>query len=279
VIATIAEEDFQLQHIDKRKDLPNVRKSLYKAMSLMKDKKDWANLPNLLAGLNTSGANMSASKVKSMILSKILAAGRQETLLECLRRGEVTGIQLKDPDFVTRVLLTMQMRAFRADWHEHETAKALKWAEMVVELMEDPKHAGSRFLAGENDPRLQPAVIGLLLELAAVRSVKHLESRDVDGKVAEYGARLLGTLLEFKTPAEETINELNSWLWTHAPVLHGIYEALKVLESSSAVAEGLQKKGEELDVMVSTYHEKLASLASKDGKQLMGLQVYEKLLG
>jgi hypothetical protein len=45
------------------------------------------------------------------------------------------------------------------------------------------------------------------------------------------------------------------------------------------VAEGLQKKGEVLDVMVSTYYEKLASIASKNQKQLIGLQMYEKLLG
>ena len=279
VIATIAEEDFQLQHIDFRKDLPNVRKSLFKALSLMKDKQDWANLPNLLEGLKTSGANVMASHVKAGILHKIMAAGRQETLLECLRRVEDTGLQLKDPEFVTRVMLTMQRRGFDTDWHEHETAKALRWAEMVVELMENPKHAGSRILAGENDPRLQLEVIGILLELAAVRAVKHLESRDVDGKVADYGARLLGTPLEFRTPADDTEYELNPWVWAHVPVLHGIYEALKVLDSSSAVADGLQKKGEVLDAMVSTYYEKLASIENKHGKKLMGVLMYEKLLG
>ncbi|KAE9364485.1 hypothetical protein N431DRAFT_354271 [Stipitochalara longipes BDJ] len=279
VIATIAEEDFQLQHIDFRKDLPNLKKSLLKAIALMKDKRDWANLPNLLEGLKTSGANMRTSDIKVTLLNKIMAAGRQEALLECLRRVEDTGIQLRDPDFVTRVMLAMQRRAFDTDWHEHETAKALKWAEMVVELMESPWHAGSRILVGDNDPRLQPEVIGILLELAAVRAVKHLESRDEDGKVAEYGAKLLGTPLEFRTPAEEVEYELNPWLWAHVPVLHGINEALKVLEPSSAVAEGLQKKGEVLDAMLSTYYEKLAYLPSKVGRKLMGLQIYEKLLG
>lgn len=279
MIATIAEEDFQLQHIDRRKDLPNSKKSLRQAIRLMKEKKDWVNLPNLLQGLRVAGTNTNSPEIKGIILTKITAVGRQEALLECLRRVEDTGMQLKEPNFAIRVMLAMQMRAFTTDWHDQELAKALKWAEKVVELMESPKHAGSRILAGENDPRLQPEVIGILLELAAVRAVKHLESRDVDGKVAEYGTRLLGTPLDFKTPAEETEYELNPWLWAHVPVLHGIYEALRVLESSSAVAEGLQKKGEVLDAMVSTYYEKLASIASKGGKQLISLQMYEKLLG
>jgi hypothetical protein len=245
----------------------------------MKDKKDWANLPNLLEGLNVAGTNTNAVHIKCLVVTQCRVAGRQEVLLECLRRVKGTGMQLKEPRFVVRVMLAIQHRAFSTDFHEHETAKALKWAEMVVALMENPKHAGSRVLAGENDPRLQPEVIGILLELAAVRAVKHLESRDVDGKVAEYGARLVGTRLEFKTPANETEYELNPWLSAHTQVLHGIYEALKVLESSSAVAEGLQKKGEVLDAMVSTYYEKLASIASKKQKQLFGLQMYEKLLG
>ena len=279
VIATIAEEDFKLQHIDSRTDIPNARKSLSRAMILMKDKQDWANLPNLLEGLKTSGANVMSTRMTATILNKMMANGRQETILECLRRVKDTGFQLDDPEFVTRVMLAMQKRGLDTDWHEHETAKGLRWAEMVVELMESPKHAGSRILAGENDPRLQPEVIGILLELAAVRAVKHLESRDVDGKVAEYGARLLGTPLEFRTPADETEYGLNPWVWAHVAVLHGIYEALKVLESSSEVAVGLQKKGEVLDAMLSTYYEKLASIASKDGKKLMGIQIYEKLLG
>jgi hypothetical protein len=248
-------------------------------MKLMKDKKDWANLPNLLEGLKVAGMNTSLEKIKSAVVNNCLTAGRQEVLLECLRRVEDTGMHLKEPRFVVRVMLAMQRRAFNTDFHEHETAKALKWAEMVVTLMEDPKHGGSRILAGANDPRLQPEVIGIMLELAAVRAVKNLESRDVDGKVAKYGARLVGTPLEFRTPAEETEHELNPWLWAHVEVLHGIYEALKVLEPSSALAAGLQEKGEVLDAMVSAYYEKLASIASKSGKQLISLQMYEKLLG
>ncbi len=279
VIATIANEDFQLQHIDKRKNLPSQKKALFEAMSLMKEKKDWGNLPNLLAGLKLAGVNTSKLSVKNRILSLARKAGRHEVILECLLRAEDTGMQLKEPQFVTSVMRALQQRAFDTDWHEHELAKALKWAELVVVMMEEAKHAGSRILAGKDDPRLQPQLIGILLELASVKAVKHLEGRDVDGKVAEYSTRLLGTPLDFEPPASEREHVLNPWLWAHVPVLHGIYEALKVLDPSLPVAEGLRTKSEVLDSMVSTAYEKLADLVSKENKSLISLQMYEKLLG
>lgn len=285
VIATIANEDFQLQHIDRTKDLPNHKKALFKAISLMKEKKDWGNLPNLLAGMKLAGMNTSGLSMKNRIVSLVRQAGRHEVILECLLRAEDTGIQLKEPVFATMVMLAIQQRAFDTDWHEHELAKALKWAELVVVMMEEPKHAGSRVLAGKDDPRLQPQVIGILLELASMKAVKYLEGRDVDGKVAEYSTRLLGTPLDFEPLAYESEHAyeseyaLNPWLWAHVPVLHGMYEALKVLDPSSPVAEGLRTKSEVLDSMVSTTYEKLADLASKENKSLIGLKMYEKLLG
>jgi hypothetical protein len=279
VIATIAGEDFQLHHIDKRKTVPNHKQALYTAMSLMKEKKDWANLPTLLAGMKLAGVKTHRLNIKNKVLGQARVAGRQEVILECLLRVQDTGMRLKEPQFAISVMLAIQARAFNTDWHEHELAKALKWAESVVVMMEEPKHAGSRILAGEDDPRLQPQVIGILLELASVKAVKYLESRDVDGKVAEYSTRLLGTPLDFKPPVNEDEYVLNPWLWAHVPVLHGMYEALKVLDPSSPIAEGLRTKSEVLDSMVSTCYEKIADLTNKKNKSLISLQLYEKLLG
>ena len=58
-----------------------------------------------------------------------------------------------------------------------------------------------------------------------------------------------------------------------------MYEALKVLDPSSPVAEGLRTKSEVLDSMVSTTYEKIADLANKENKSLVSLHMYEKLLG
>jgi hypothetical protein len=279
VTAEIGGEKFTLQHTNARKDVPSMKKALRQIFSLMKEKKDWDNLPNLLQGLKHVGFQTPTVEWKKMFVRKAAKAGRQEVVLECLRRAEDTGMSLKEPEFVTTVMLSMHKKAVDSDWHEHQTAKALSWAQMVVSLMEDPKHAGSRTLDGENDPRLQPDVIGVLLALAAVRAVKHLESRDVDEKVAEYAARLLGTPLKFQKPAEQTEYGLNRWLSAHVPVLHGMYEALKVLDPSSDVAARLKTKSGELEAMVSTYKEILSDITS--GKEMIpiSLQTYEKLLG
>jgi len=279
VTTTIGGEEFTLENIEPRKDVPSAKKTLFRAIELMKEKKDWGNLPNLLQGLRHTGFKTQTLEVKEKVVRKARQAGRQEVILECIRRVADTGMKLKEPEFVTNVMLAMHWRALESDWHEHETAKALFWAEMVVSLMEDTKHAGSRMLDGENDPRLQPDVIGILLDLAAVRAVKHLESRDVDGKVAEYTARLLGTPLEFRKPAAETEYELNPWLSAHAPVLHGMYEALKVLEPSSDIALRLKVKSVELETMLSTYKELLSDRTSRKENPLIGLQIYDKLLG
>jgi len=89
---------------------------------------------------------------------------------------------------------------------------------------------------------------------------------------------LLGTPLNFRKPADETEHELNSWLSAHVPVLHGIYEALKVLDPSSDVAVRLKTKSEELETMVSTYKEILSDITSGRETIAFGLQTYEKLL-
>jgi len=279
VTAMLFGEKFTLEHINSRKDVPSARKALFDAVKLMQEKKDWDNLPNLLQGLRHTGFKTQSLDIKEKVVRKATQAGRQEVILECLRRVADTGMSMNEPEFAATVLLSMHRKAMDSDWHEHQTAKALSWAEMVVALMEHPQHAGNRKLDGENDPRLQPDVIGILLDLAAVRAVKHSESRDIDGKVAEYAVRLLGTPLEFKKPADEGDYGLNTWLSTHVPVLHGMYEALKVLDPSSDVAIRLNAKSEELDTMVSNYKERLSEIVSGKEKSFLGLLTYEKLLG
>ncbi len=277
VTATISGESFTLQHISKTKDVPNVYHALFDAIELMKEKKDWDNLPNLLEGLKHGGLRTQKLLLKQKVVGKATRAGRQEVILECLRRAADTGIVLEESEFVAKVMLSMHYKAQNSDWDKHETAKALSWAEMVVALLEDPKHAGNRKLDGKKDPRVQPEVTGILLELAAVRAVKHLGSRDSNGKVAEYAMRFLGTPLELKEPENEYV--LNPWLLSHIPILHGMYEALKVLDPSSVVAARLKTKSEELDACVSVYRNMLSEVAGAKERPRVGLKMFEKLLG
>ena len=278
MVATIAGEDFTLQPLDVLKDIPGKLNSLKRATGLMKDKKDWDNLPNLLHGLKTSKFYLTPG-MQLMVLRRAGSAGRQDVILECLRRVSDTGLVLRNPEFVVQVMWWMQQKAVLSGWDSQETKKALSWAEMVVNLLEDRKHAGSRILAGETDPRVQPEVIGILLQLSAVRASKHLGGKDVDGKVAEYAQKLLGLPVDFKKPNVEKEYEVNMWVSTHVPVLQGMKVAQDILDPTSEVAIGLKARANELDQFLSTFREVLSERQLAREKPLTGLSLYEKLLG
>lgn len=65
----------------------------------------------------------------------------------------------------------LQKKAADADWSEKQTKQALGWAEMVADMLEDPRHAGSRVVS-YIDPRTLPEVIAVLLQLSAVRGIR-----------------------------------------------------------------------------------------------------------
>ena len=92
VTATISGENFTLQTLRR---LPSANKGLFTAIKLMKkNKKDWDNLPNLLQGLKNAGLDTKKLLIKKKILIRATSAGRQEVVLECLRRVADTGDRL-----------------------------------------------------------------------------------------------------------------------------------------------------------------------------------------
>ena len=66
VYAEVAGERFQLQHINRLRDVPGGRSGLVAALNLMTDKKDWDNLPSILRGLKNAGL-----KFKAPVLLKL----------------------------------------------------------------------------------------------------------------------------------------------------------------------------------------------------------------
>jgi hypothetical protein len=277
VTATIAGEEFRLEPLDKLKDVPNARKSLFRALELMQEKSDWDNLPNLLQGFKTAGVRLYTSDLLKIVRTAG-KAGRQDVILECIRRAGTTGFKSKNPELVQQVLWWFQHKALVSDWSAEETKKALSWAEMLVVLLENPTHSGAKVIQGETDPRVRPEVIGILLQLAAVRASKHLNGKDEDGKVAEYSQKLLGTSLDLGTPKTETHHELNPWISKAVPVLQGIRVARTALDPASKVAKDLKERSAELEQQVSAYRNTLAEATSGWEGQPTGLWLYEKLL-
>lgn len=294
--AYIGDEEFKLQHINRLEDVPQGYKVLQEAMSLMSEKRDWDNLPRLLHGLNNAKVLKLDKKKyqarKSTIARKAGQAGRQDVLLECIRRSHVTGMTLREPEFVAQVMFWLQMKALESDWEVEDTSKALKWAELVMAMMEDPKHtAGS--LVGVEDPRTKADVIGVLLELAAVRASRHLGGKDKEGKVAKYAEMFLDSLNSpissssfepysgeeaggFRKPDPHG-KALSRWVSTHTPILFGIKEAIVVLGSESGLTSGLQAKADELEGLIRVYGEALAKATVNSDTPPKGIQLYKRL--
>lgn len=283
VTATIAGEEFTLKHLDVVTDVPNRVKSLNEAVKLMKEKRDWDNLPNLLQGLKTAGFGLesrrygsrkSGSLVESL-LRKAGMAGRQDVILECLRRADETGLTLTKESTVSQVFYQIQQKALVSDWDAEETKKALHWAEMVREMMEDPKH---RTPAGSQSLAEMPEVTGTLLELAAVRAVKHQNGKGADGKVEKYALDLLAGPRDFDV-GEKSSDDLNFWLCANLRIAHGIKLGQKVLDSTSEVSTKLKEVSAVLEPLLLAARDQLSEARTKNGSTLMGVKMYEKLLG
>lgn len=279
VFVDIDGEEFELEHIDRTKDVPNTVKSLFAAVDLMQTKADWDNLPLLLQGLH--GANRKLKpRHAARIVRKACLAGRHDVALECARRVATTGLSLHDPEIVTELMWQLQKKAADADWSEKQTKQALGWAEMVADMLEDPRHAGSRVVS-YIDPRTLPEVIAVLLQLSAVRASKHLAGKDEDGKVARYAERLLGTDLEVRRWAnpEPSAHEENYTLSALVPMLHGMKVAADVLPSGTEISQKLKSRIPELEKTTATLRD--AERARADGKENKprGLEIYDLVLG
>ncbi|KAK0122873.1 hypothetical protein ONS96_009899 [Cadophora gregata f. sp. sojae] len=274
VTAVVAGEEFTLKPLDPLADVPSRYKSLNKALYLMQDKRDWNNLPNLLQGLKTVKFKLREDE-RLGLLRKIAKAGRQDVLLECLRRADETGFTLKSPSFVVQVFFWMQQKAYQSDWDAEETKKALQWAEMVKDMMAEPKHQPA---AGSDPLPDLHEVHGILLELAAVRASSHQDGKDADGKVEKYASDLLASPRHFEVRHKSNRGAPNYWLSTNIPTLHGLRIAQEVLGATSELSIGLKTLGEELEPLLSQAKDRISETPNRNGALPTSVLLYEKLL-
>jgi hypothetical protein len=275
----IAGEQFRLEHIDRVNDLPATISGLYEAVSLMQDKKDWDSLPVLLEGLQNANRKLKdQNKVFEKLVRIAGTAGRQDVILECIRRVSKTGFELKDITVVREIMWWTQYQALSKDWSAKKTSKALGMAEQISDLLENEKHSGGK-LQGQLDPRSRPEVIGVLLELAAVQASISGDKQDVE-KVNSYAKRLLVTMgKEFSirdgfSSTEPEKHSANKALRFASPILYGVRKASEVLEPGSEVVQLLNKQIAPLAELAAVDRE-LVAREFKD--QSLGLWCYEKL--
>lgn len=191
VYATFGEEEIRLTHLDITKDVPNKR-IFFEFLDMAKEAKDWANLPALLEGWHHARPNK-LSKQLSETVKRANDAGMMPLIIQCLWRVEKNGFTLSEPNLRYTLLNTIRWNAKNSDWDKIVVERSLKQVETVIELMEKPEHCGSRTVSN-SDPRAEPMVIGLPLELAARRAKSQFEGKDQDRSVATYFHRLITAL-------------------------------------------------------------------------------------
>ena len=283
VIASVGGEEFQLEHINRKTDLPNSMKALLQVLRLMQDKRDWDNLPLFLSGLQR--AEMRLSDIRHhTVLASAARAGRLDVVLECARRVSETGFALKSPKLVERLVLKIRSNALASDWEAKETKKALSWVEMVSVMLDDERHGWGGVVTKKDDPRVNPVLLGTLLELSAVRAARHLDGKDGDGKVAEYAGKLLGVPLVLE-PADKSpdnsqvLHAANFRLASMIPIIHGMKVAQTVLSPTSEVAKSLQEKESELEKQASQERDFIANSTAENGFRGKASEMYDKIVG
>lgn len=191
--ATIGDEDFLLEHMDKRKDIPNSAKSIRSVFKLTKDHDDWLNWLALLQGLHESRAKY-LPKWKVEFVRKACEAGQLWVVIQALNQVERNGMSMSIPGVRHAVFLGFRTFANNTAWDEEAVQTCLKYAQQAADLMEHPEHCGRRVVA-THDPRADPVVIGVLLELAA-RAAQYQEGDSSAQVLAENYTQKLATALQ-----------------------------------------------------------------------------------
>lgn len=281
VTVQVAGEAFRLEHINRSQDLPSHTKGIFEAVSLMKTNEDWLNLPPLVAGYYKS-PNKLTSEQKERLVRKVGKAGRVDMLLLCAKRVNFTGFTLDSPHIVAEIAWYAQNKPLELKWQRQSTEKALSMLEEISYLLEDKRHSGS-FKIGDQDPRVRPELIGTMLQLASVLSVKYHECKDKDGKVKKYAERLRAVIEAGEDILESGIckkfGEDHFLLYRVAPIVHGIRLAQKVLEPDSALTYWLEAQARVYGDVAENSYKKLSAEVGEDRKGLRSMDSYNKLLG
>jgi len=271
-------------------DRPNYVESTMKALSLMEEKGNYDNLIGLLDGMNRARATTMKMRFHGKIARTLERHGRQDILLECVRQASRTGFILSK-DMRHHVLAAMSRKA-SVDWDAANTEKALRWSEQILDLMEEPIHAPKPGRTTPH-PHKDPAVLGRLLEISAMRASKHQGGKDTDGKVEYYAKKVIGSFANVapvpaRPGATETDKKIsrrsenslvNQWLATVVHLLHGMKVAQAVLGPTSEVANQLGEKAAALQTDVDSAYENLSNSPWGKSAPRWGIIAYRECFG
>ena len=255
------EELYQLWPMDIR-DRPK-KNDVLNAVSLMKTRQDWHNLPPLLVGMRSSKQIISLKQWEWIVRVAGLA-GMQSIVLECAKQARRSGLVLGHPGVARKLFFTFHSSARSAGFKGPELATALVQAQRAAWLMNGPEHIWTK--SKIKDPKRLPDIIGILLELSAAHAIDAFEGKDKDGEVRHYAQKVLCTwpVGEFDVPPTGSV-EANGKLLEFVPLWHGIKLALQVEDVkvdktlSSLLASRLKELGQKIEETATKVSEQTGS--------------------
>ncbi|TRX91728.1 hypothetical protein FHL15_007281 [Xylaria flabelliformis] len=248
IIIEIDGEVLKFRYQNIRTDIPNTRKSILMAIDQFETPADFANLKPLLEGVAYASRKLD-SAFHARILRIIGQKGHIYEIIDCARSVRRTGYKLDTSEKVNELLHYVQMKARDADWDEAQTRQALRWAELVLEMLHDEAHQPKRHkdepsVPGELPLCRDPMVLAAPLHLAAVLAAQHQAGEEVLEKVHKLARDVValwpeGIKLKEVQPAEVYADKMgyltpNKFVTITVPLLHGLETAIKVVEPELA---------------------------------------------
>ena len=245
IVMEIDGEVIKLRHLSfKRGDIPPLKQSLAHVLKQLRTPKDFVNLRPLLEGVKQTGYTMN----KSFYPQVTRVAGQHGQIfriIECARSSEVTGVKLDSVETVHSIMHFVQMKALDARWDEEETRRALKWSDMVIDMLSDEAHRPSRSNRSSLPLSRDPQILLARLHLAAVLAKKYPKSME-HGKDLENLTNYARDIVRL-WPEDKNLMQMRPEAELHhltgadfrmypivAPLLHGLQVAQKVLQKKDA---------------------------------------------
>lgn len=202
--------------------------------------------------------------------------GKEGLIMQCMKQVERTGLSLWDAGAAREMMLASLRRANEARWTKNGVAGALKFAEAVWSLMQDPRHALPKKRDGLVDPMSRPEIVGILLQLHSANALHQLPdppSSKHMSAVRSYATMVL-VQLSLLDPSElsltppplpssassppiipkEIFNAANEKAYLYSPLAHGMRLTLELLTTITPSAENvnllrtqLQQRSTQLD--------------------------------
>ena len=259
------------------RDRPEKKKSLQLLLKLLKDDKDWENLPTFLGGMRMAKEALPPGYLERFV-RRAFEQGHGRIITRCIEQVDITDVTLADPPVTKELMMELHERATKAGFQGAEMGKIVQEFKHILALMQKSEHCGQKaFKKGFRDMRQDPTVLGLMLALRASGNPLAENSILIES-VQMIAARILAICtsqdLAVSEDQYEARQQMEGWL----PVLAGIKLALKTGQVEDPMLQtGLTQLRDRLEKAVEQAGEVVRAAAKDQPRRC--LQMYDEMKG